>query len=343
MHKMFKSDNNSGAHEKIIKALCQANEGHDYPYGYDAYTVQLNRRLKEIFGPNCESFPVLNGTGANVIGLSSMLSSYEGVICSDLAHIHVDECGAFEKFTGSKLLQVPSKEGKIHLDTLAEHMAGLGDEHRVQPKVISISQMTEMGTCYTPAEIKEIADFAHEHGMYLHLDGARLANAAVALGVSFPAMTFDAGLDILSFGGTKNGMIFGEVILTCHEALAQKLLFLRKQGMHLVSKMRYISAQFLAYLEGDLWHENAAHANQMGQRLKEGLMELEGVSMMEGLLGNMLFLTIPKAWHQALYEVSPFYVIDEKTHQIRLVTSFDTTQAEVDAFILAAKKLAQEA
>lgn len=341
MEKMFKSDNNSGAHDLILQAMIEVNKGHTYPYGGDQYTEKAKMDFVKTFGEETQVFFVLNGTAANVIGLSSMIASYEGVLCTDTAHINVDECGAFEKFTGSKLLQVPNKNGKLDLETLSFYMEGIGDEHRVQPKVISISQLTEMGTCYTLEEIRQIADFAHKHQMYLHMDGARLANAAVLLGVSFLEMTFMQGVDILSFGGTKNGMLFGEAIVTKNKELSQKLLFLRKQGMHLLSKMRYVSAQFSAYLKDSLWKQNAEHANQMGQRLREGLERLPGVEMKEQLLGNMLFLKIPRTWNEPLFSLSPFYVIEEKENLIRLVTSFDTTEEEVERFLEAARELAE--
>jgi len=336
--KMFASDNCSGVHQTIINALTLCNEEHDFPYGEDCYTNKLNNRFKEIFG-ECEVFLVTNGTGANVLGLSSLLRPYEAVICPDTAHINVDECGAFERFTGSKILPVPNKNGKIYKEDIEKLLHSLGNEHHSQPKVISISQVTEIGTVYSIEEIKDLSRFAHKHNMYLHMDGSRIANAAVSLNTTFKEMITQTGVDLLSFGGTKNGMMYGEAIISFNDECSNQLKYIRKQGMQLISKMRYISAQFLAYLENDLWKENAMHANKMAKLLAQGLADIKEVNIINNVDANMIFATIPKSWVEKLKEKYFFYVIDEEETLVRWITSFDTKEEEIDEFIKTIKEL----
>ena len=267
----FASDNNSGVHPAIIKVLSDANNGHAIAYGDDPWTEKAKAKFKEIFGAQASIYFVFLGTAANVLSLKAITDSYHAIICADTAHINVDECGAPEKFTGCKLISVPSSVGKITVTAVVKHLHGFEFEHHTQPKVISITQATELGTLYTLEEIKALADLAHQYGMYLHVDGARIANAAVSLGVSFKEMITDTGVDILSFGGTKNGLMYGEAIVFLKEGLDNNFKYFRKQAMQLSSKMRYISAQFMAYLDQDLWKQSASHANRMAALLQKAL------------------------------------------------------------------------
>ena len=244
----FASDNNAGIHPALLEAIREANSGHVVAYGDDVYTRRAEITFREHFGQQAEVFFVLTGTGANVLSLASVTRSYHAIICAETAHIQVDECGAPEKFTGCKLISIPTPDGKLTVEKIAEHLHVFGIEHHVQPRVISISQPTEMGTVYTPAEIRALAELAQNSGLLLHMDGARLANAAVSLDLPFKAFTTDAGVDVLSFGGTKNGMLFGESVVFLNSAVAPDFKYLRKQSMQLASKMRFISAQFEAYL-----------------------------------------------------------------------------------------------
>lgn len=249
----FASDNNAGVHPEIIKAIQNVNEGHTIAYGDDPYTEEATKVIKDIFGEKAEVFFVFIGTAANVLSLDAITQPYHSVICSETAHIHVDECGAPEKFTGCKLLSVETEDGKLNVDGIKKHMHGFGFEHHSQPGVISITQSSEMGTAYSVEEIRKISDYAHQNGLLLHMDGARISNAAVSLNKSFKEFTADAGVDVLSFGGTKNGMMYGEAVIFFDKVLAQDFKYRRKQGMQLASKMRFISTQFLAFLSNDLW------------------------------------------------------------------------------------------
>ncbi|MDP4223218.1 MAG: aminotransferase class V-fold PLP-dependent enzyme, partial [Bacteroidota bacterium] len=252
----FASDNNAGVHPAILKEIIESNEGHVLGYGSDTYTEKARELFREHFGKDTEVFFAFTGTAANTLGLSSVMRSWNSVITAFSAHIEQDECGAPEKFIGCKVLTVDTDDGKISVDMLARHMHGFDFEHHSQPKVISVTQATEMGTVYTPEEIKKIADYAHNKGMILHMDGARIANACVSLDVSFRALTTDTGVDILSFGGTKNGMMYGEAVCFLKKGLSADFKYIRKQGMQLASKMRFISAQYLAYFRDDLWKRN---------------------------------------------------------------------------------------
>lgn len=335
--KMFMSDNNSGVHKDILEAIINANEGHDYSYGNDRKTEKAIEKIKDLLGKDVDVYFVTTGTAANVIGLSGLLKPYEAVVCADTAHINVDECGALEKFSGSKILQIPTEDGKICKEGVKRFLHSLGDEHQSQPRIISISQTTETGKLYSIEEIKELAEFAHENNMLLHLDGARIANAVVALNTTFKEMITDAGVDLLSFGGTKNGMMIGEAIVSLNKDLSKAFKFYRKQGMQLLSKMRFVSAQFVAYLSNDLWRENALNANNMGKYFARRLLEIPGITLKNEPETNMIFATMDKDLINALQEKFDFYVIDEETNLIRLVTSFDTDKEEIDEFINAIK------
>ncbi len=337
--KMFKSDNNSGVDERILQAILEANIGHDNPYGNDKSTAQAIELLKDEFQRDLDVYFVTTGTAANIIGLSGLLKPYEAVVCTDMGHIYREEGGALERFSGSNILIIPNRNGKLVKEDAEDLLWVKDDEHRPQPKVISISQTSEVGTIYSVEEIKELADFAHANNMYLHVDGARIANAVVALESSFKEMITDTGVDLLSFGGTKNGMMIGEAIISFNKELSRDFKYHRKQGMQLLSKMRFISAQFIGYLKNQVWKENASHANKMGQYLKAELEGIDQVKVMDGMETNMIFAEVDKKIIDELQEEFGFYLIDEKTNKIRLVTSFDTDKEDIDLFIQAIKNL----
>ena len=328
----FASDNNAGVHPDILEAMTSVNNGHVIAYGDDPYTEKTIARMKQIFGEDTGIFFVFIGTAANVLGLSSVTRPYHAVICPDTAHINVDECGAPEKFTGCKLLTVSAPDGKLTVELIAGHMHGIGFEHHVQPRVISITQSTELGTVYTLEEIRKLADYAHANNMFLHMDGARISNAAVALESSFYEMTGGAGVDILSFGGTKNGMMYGEAVVFFNNALCEDFKYLRKQGMQLASKMRYIAAQFDAFLENDLWKRNALHANRMAQKLFIAVKDIPGVEVTQKVESNAVFARIPAAIIPGLQEQFFFYVWDEERSEVRWMCSFDTTTEDIVRF-----------
>ncbi len=331
--KMFISDNASGVHPKVMQAISDCNKEHERPYGNDIYTLKAMERFSTIFGQDTDVSFVLTGTAANVVGLSNLLRPYECVICAQTCHVNMDECGAMERFSGSKLELVTGEKGKLTPELIAPCLTILGDEHHSQPKVVSISQVTEMGIVYTVDEIRAIADFSHNKGLLLHMDGARIANAAVALGLGFKEISKDAGVDLLSFGGTKNGMMMGEAIISFNPELTKNLKFVRKQGMHLASKMRYISAQFIAYLDDTVWRKNADHANRMAAILADAMAQNPKVRFVADPQANMIFAEIPKSWNKELLGESPFYILDEATNLIRLVTSFDTSEEDVRGFV----------
>lgn len=328
----FASDNNAGVHPKILDALNSVNEGHVIAYGDDPYTLKAQAELKEIFGADSEVFFVFIGTAANVLGLSTLTRPYHAIICPDTAHIHVDECGAPEKFTGCKLLTCSTPDGKLTVDHIASHMHGIGFEHHVQPRVVSITQATELGTVYSIDEIREIADYVHEQDMLLHMDGARISNAAVALDCAFYDMTGGAGVDVLSFGGTKNGMMYGEAIIFFNRNLCEDFKYRRKQGMQLASKMRYIAAQFSAFLENDLWKENAGHANRMAQKLYAAVRDIPGLEVTRRVESNAVFARIPSEITGKLQEEFFFYVWDEDLSEVRWMCSFDTSEEDIESF-----------
>jgi len=327
------SDNNSGVHPNIIEAIINVNNGHDYSYGNDITTKKAIEKIRELLGVEADIYFVTTGTAANVIGLSGLLKPYEAVVCANTAHINVDECGALEKFSGSKILQISTENGKISKEEVIAFLHSLGDEHQSQPRIISISQTTETGTLYSIKEIKDLANFAHENNMLLHIDGARIANAVVALDTTFKEMITDTGVDLLSFGGTKNGMMIGEAIVSLNKDLSKGFKFYRKQGMQLLSKMRFVSAQFVAYLSNELWKENASNANNMGKYFADRLLEIPGVTLKSKPETNMLFVYMKKDLINSLQKEFDFYLINEETNLIRLVTSFDTSKDDIDNFI----------
>lgn len=334
----FASDNYSGVHPEILAALAAANGGHQVSYGEDIYTKRLQEILEREFGQGIECFPVFNGTGANVLSLQSLLPRWGAVVCASTAHINMDENGAPERVGGIKLLQVPTEDGKLTPELIDREAWGWGDEHRAQPLAVSITQTTELGTCYTPEEVRAIADHVHSKGMKLHMDGARLANAAAHLGVPLRAFTRDAGVDILSFGGTKNGLLFGEVVVALNPDAAQGLKFLRKMNMQLASKMRFISAQFIALLEDGLWLRSAAHANAMAARLREAVEKIDGVEPTQATESNGVFAILPEGAADRLRKSFAFYDWDAARREVRWMCSFDTTEADIDAFVAAIKR-----
>jgi threonine aldolase len=331
----FASDNYSGVHPEILAAIAAANGGHQPSYGGDVYTQRLRDVFRHHFGPDARTYPVLTGTGANVIALQAACDRWASVICADSAHIHVDECGAPEKVGGLKLLTVPTTDGKLTVDAIRREARGFDDEHRAQPQVVSLAQPTELGTVYTPAEIRAITAFAHAHDMLVHVDGARLANAAAHLGLPLRAFTTDAGVDILSFGGTKNGMLLGEAVVILNSVLDRGVDYLRKASMQLASKMRFISAQFLALLDGDLWLRNATHANAMATLLDEQIRDLPGLTVNYPVQGNALFVTLPEPALAALHEQFHFYDWAGSPAQARWMTTFDTTPDDIQGLVKA--------
>ena len=328
----FASDNNAGVHPEILKAIDEVNQGHVIAYGDDPYTAQVIDKFKEHFGNDIDVYFVFNGTAANVLGITALTRSFNSIICSDLAHLHVDECGAPEKYTGCKLLTVPSPDGKLTIEGIQGHLHGFDFEHHAQPKVVSITQVTEMGTVYRPEEIREIADLVHSYNMYLHMDGARLSNAAVSLNCGFRNITVEAGVDVLSFGGTKNGMMFGEAIVFFNKNLTGDFKYIRKQGMQLGSKMRFISAQFNALLSNDLWRRNAKHSNDMAGYLEEKVKHIPGIKITQPVEANAVFAILPAESIPELQKQFFFYVWDETTSEVRWMTSFDTTKEDIDRF-----------
>ncbi len=339
MKKGFASDNNSGVHSTILKAMEAANTGHVVGYGDDPFTQKAVKVFKDKFGKNTEVFFVFNGTGANVLSLSTVTQSFHSVICAETAHIQEDECGAPEKFTGCKLLPVEPVNGKLTPETIQHHLTGFDFEHHSQPRVISISQVTEMGTVYQPKEIKALANLAHANSMLLHMDGARIANAAISLNMDFREFTVDCGVDILSFGGTKNGMMMGEAVLFFNPKLTNNTKYIRKQSMQLYSKMRFVGAQFLAYFENDLWKETATHANKMAKLLESEVVKIPEIKITHSVNANGIFAIVPREIIEPLQERFFFYIWDDTKPEVRWMTSFDTTEEEIFEFAAMIKEL----
>lgn len=332
IRKGFASDNNSGVHPEIFKAMEAANFGHVTGYGDDSYTLDAIEIFKKEFSEDTEVFFVFNGTGANVTGLSSATHSFNSIICAETAHIQVDECGAPEKFTGCKLLPVASVNGKLTPQAIQHHLYGFDFEHHSQPRIISISQTTELGTVYRPVEIRTLADLAHKNNMLLHMDGARIANAAVALNMDFREFTRDCGVDILSFGGTKNGMMMGEAVLIFNPELAVNTKYIRKQSMQLFSKMRFVGAQFIAYFKDDLWQKTATHANKMAKLLEGEILKIPQIKITRPVEANGVFAEIPQEIIEPLQQRFFFYIWDETKSEVRWMTSFDTEEKEIFEF-----------
>ena len=335
MTRGFASDNNAGAHPEVLEAVARANTGHTRAYGEDPWTASAVARLREHLGERAEPFFVFGGTGANVLGLQAVMRPHEAVICSEFAHINVDECGAPERYVGCKLLGIASADGKLTPELVRARIGGVGIEHHVQPRVVSVSQSTEYGTVYAPDELRALAELAHAHGMLLHVDGARLANAAASLGVPLRAITADAGVDVLSFGGTKNGLLGGEAVVFFDPAPARSFRFVRKQGMQLASKMRFVAAQFEALLTDELWLRSARHANAMARKLEAAVRGIPGVRVTQPVDANAVFATLPAEAIPVAQDAFFFYVWDERRSEVRWMASWDTTEEDVAQFAAA--------
>ena len=333
------SDNYAGIHPAVLAAISAANVDHAPAYGSDAITEQVVEVFRRELGSEVEGYLTFNGTGANVVGLQSLMRTWEAVICASTAHINVDEGGAPEKLLGSKIIDLQTSDGKLTPELINAVEWRNGDVHQSQPKVVLITQSTEYGTCYSPAEIRAIADASHARGLALYLDGARIANAAASFNVSLRAMTTDAGVDVMSFGGTKNGAMSAEAVIVLNPALniSTELGFIRKQYMQLSSKMRFTSAQFIALLSDELWRVNAAHANSMARRLVDGIKDLPGLVITQPTQANAVFAQLPATAIPKLQAHTPFYVWSEKNSEVRWVCSWDTTPADIDEFVEAVR------
>ncbi len=329
----FASDNNAGIHPEVLTAIGRANQGHVVAYGADPYTGSAIKKFEEHFGKDIEVLFTFNGTGANVLSLQALTRSFQSVLCSAYAHIYTDECGAPEKHTGCKLIPLPQQDGKITLESVRHAYHGIGDEHHSQPRVISITQSTEMGTVYRPEEIRALADFAHEREMFLHMDGARIANAAVSLGQTLRQATRDLGVDVLSFGGTKNGIMGGEAVVFFQSGLGQDFLYLRKQSMQLASKMRFIAVQFEALLTGDLWQKSAEHANCMARLLEKEVSRIPEIRVVWKVEANGVFAQVPRDSIEKIKKHYFFYMWMEEESIVRWMCSFDTTEEDIRKFV----------
>jgi len=328
----FASDNNASIHPEILTAIANANQGHVVGYGDDPYTNSAVRKFQQHFGPDIDVFIVFNGTAANTLSLKTITESYHAVICAEEAHIYTDECGAPEKFTGCKLIPIPTTEGKLTVEAVRRLYHGIGDEHHVQPRVISITQATETGTVYKPNEIRALARFAHERQMFLHMDGARIANAAASLRQTLRQATRDLGVDVLSFGGTKNGAMGAEAVVFFDRKLSQDFKYRRKQGMQLASKMRFISAQLDALLSNDLWLANAQHSNHMAKLLEKEVRKIPALKIAYKVEANGVFAKIPRPAIAKLRKRYFFYVWNEEQSVVRWMCSFDTTKKDIREF-----------
>jgi len=333
----FASDNFAGVHPEVLDAVARANMGHATSYGDDPVTAQAVDLFRARFGATAQVFLTFNGTGANVVGLSSMLRPWEAVVCSANSHIYVDECAAPERFLGGKLVPISTPDGKLTRELVEVVLVGIGDEHRVQPRVVSITESTELGTCYTIDEIASLTDWSHGHGLLVHLDGARLSNAAASLDSDLDAFGA-AGVDVLSYGGTKNGAMAAEAVVSFLPDAADHLRYIRKQSMQLASKMRFVAAQFVALLSDDLWRQNATYANTMARRLAEGVRAVPEVEIVHPVEANGVFASLPRSAIQAVQREFPFYVWQSEKGPrdiVRWMTSFDTTTDDVDDFVSA--------
>lgn len=339
----FASDNYAGVHPEVLAALAAANGGHVPGYGADPYTEHLQDVLRGHFGPDATAYPVFNGTGANVVALQTMLPRWGAVICAETAHINTDENAAPERVGGIKLLTVPTPDGKLTPELVDRHAHGFGDQHRAQPGVVSITQATELGTVYTPSEIRALTEHAHGLGLRVHLDGSRLVNAAAGLDLPMRALTTDVGVDVVSLGGTKNGVLFGEAVLELTPGSTPGIAFQRKVDMQLASKMRFVSAQLIALFEGDLWLRSARHANTMAARLRAGVEAVPGVRISQPTQANAVFAALPPGVADALREVRRFYDWNPATGEVRWMCAFDTTEADVDDFVAAVRDAATRA
>jgi len=336
--KSFGSDNHAPVHPDVLAAIVAANDGDAASYGADPWTAQAKRLFAEHFGPDSQAHLVFNGTGANVLSLGTLLRSYEAVVCADTAHIHTDECGAPERQLGCKLLPADSVDGRISVAAADKQVWGVGDEHHVQARALSITQSTELGTRYSLAAVRELADWAHGRGLFVHMDGARLANAAAGLGVTLGEASAGCGVDVLSFGGTKNGGLGAEAVVVLRPDLGGDMLFRRKQGMQLASKMRYAAAQFVALLSNDLWRRNALQANATAARLAEKAADVPGVKITRPVEANAVFAILPPGAADALQRDWAFYTWDEHTGEVRWMCAHDTRPEDVDAFAAAIRE-----
>lgn len=332
------SDNNSSVHPLVMDAIVKANQDHALGYGEDPWTAEAVQKIKETFTPDCTPLMTLNGTGSNTIALDIITRSFNSIICAETAHIYLDECGSPVKSTGCQILPIATPDGKLTPQLIGHHLHGFNDQHHSQPGAIYLSQCTELGTIYTPEELKAITTLAHQYGLYVHMDGARLANAAVSLNESMKALTVDCGIDVLSLGGTKNGLMMGECVIIFNPELTKNAKYYRKQSAQLISKMRYLSVQFTAYFTDYLWLKNATHANNMAKQLYNGLKSEPEIHFTQKVETNALFLTMPRMLIDQLHKEWHFYFWDEENNEIRLVTSFDTTQEDVSKFIETVKK-----
>ena len=331
----FASDNYAGVHPEVLAAIAAANGGHQVAYGEDVYTARLQEVMAHHFGDKAHAYPVFNGTGANVLSLQSMLPRWGAVICVETAHINMDENGAPERIGGLKLLTVAAPDGKLTPELVDRQAWGFGDEHRAQPGVVSITQTTELGTAYTPGEIAALTTHAHGLGLTVHLDGARIANAAASLDLPLRAFTTDVGVDVVSFGGTKNGLLYGEAVVVLDPAASAGLTYLRKMDMQLTSKMRFVSAQLLALLQGDLWLRSAQHSNAMASRLRTAVEGAEGLHLTQPTQANAVFAILPPGVADRLRTTFRFYDWNAATREVRWMCAFDTTESDVDTFAAA--------
>lgn len=331
----FASDNYAGIHPEVLDAISAVNAGHQVAYGDDDVTAALTAAMREHFGPRAEVFPVFNGTGANVVALQAMTKRWEAVVCATSAHVNVDEGGAPEHGAGLKLWTIPTPDGKLTPELIDTQAWGFGDVHRAQPGVVTITQSTELGTLYSVDEIRAITDHAHSLGMSVHLDGARIANAAASLGTGFREFTADAGVDVVSFGGTKNGAMLSEAIVVLNPDAAPGVDFLRKSSMQLASKMRFVSAQLLALLSNDLWRRNAMHSNAMAQLLESRVRQIEGITVVRPVQANAVFAILPADVTERLQKRFRFYTWDQATGEVRWMCAWDTTADDVEAFAAA--------
>ena len=333
------SDNYAGAHPEVLAAVAEANTGHVGAYGADPVTAEAVSTVRGHFGDGVEVAFVVNGTGANMVGLQLLVRPWDCVICADTAHIAVDECGAPERFLGVKLVDVATPDGRLTPDDVRRACSGRLDEHQVQPRVVSIAQATELGTVYTPEEVSALAATTHDLGLYLHMDGARLANAAASLGVGLAEASTACGVDVLSLGGTKNGAVLAEAVVVALPGGAEYLRFARKQAMQLVSKMRFVSAQFQALLADGLWLRNAGHANAMAARLHDAVRDVPGLTVSRPRQANAVFARVPGDAVAPLQAVTPFYEWDSATHEVRWMCSWDTTEEDIDTFAAAVREI----
>ncbi len=337
----FGSDNHSGVHPLILDAIARANENHCLAYGDDPFTIQLADVVKKEFGHEAQMFTFFNGTGANVCALRACTQPFHSILTAETGHIDVDECGAPEFHTSAALKSIRTSDGKVRVEDVQKFVHCFGFEHHSQPKVLYITQCTELGTVYSQEEIKALADFLHQHNMYLHVDGARIANAAASLNLTYSEMTNQCGADIISFGATKNGLLQGEAVIVFCKELAENMKYIRKQSAQLFSKMRFHAAQFIPYFEQKLGYENAAHANKMAQILRSEIENVGSFEFTQPTQANIILFKMPPDLIEKMLKEHFFYIWNEEVSEIRLVTSWDTTEQDIDAFIRSLKRMLQ--